>query len=124
MGIKRTLTRALMRSLPADEQARTVARLVAWVCADLPLAEQRKKIEWLGPKLIEMIRQGRFGLQLLVYTHLLRLPPLRWLIPAGVPPEGQPALLAARGTGATSCPRLGCINHAEPDLEEEFKPLL
>ena len=106
MGMKQTLTRILMNWLPADEQARMVARLVAWVYADLPPAEQQEKIEWLGPRLMAMIREGRFGLPLLVYYHLLRLLPLRWLEswvkPVDAPPEGQLARLVAGGTGATS----------------------
>ncbi len=79
MGIKQALTRVLMNWLPADDQARMAADLIAWLFADLPPAEQQEKIERLGPRLIEMMHEGRFGLPLLVYYHLLRLPPLRWL---------------------------------------------
>ena len=100
MGIKRALTRILMNWLPAGEQARMVADLIAWLYADLSLAEQREKIERLEPRLTEMIRQGRFGLLLLIYHHLLRLPPLRWLerrvALVEAPPEGQLGQLASR----------------------------
>ena len=120
MGMKQTLTRILMNWLPADEQARMVARLVAWVYADLPPAEQQEKIEWLGPRLIERIRQGRVGLRLLAYTHLLRLPPLRWLKPVGALPEGQLVRPVLAGTGATSSTR----NRVEPDLEEVLGQLI
>jgi hypothetical protein len=100
MGIKRALTRILMNWLPAGEQARMVADLIAWLYADLPPTEQREKIERLGPRLREMIRQGHFGLPLLIYHHLLRLPPLRWLdrwvAPVEALAEGQLAPLAPR----------------------------
>ncbi|MDH4136211.1 MAG: hypothetical protein OEW09_05770, partial [Anaerolineae bacterium] len=79
MGIKQALTRVLMNWLPADDQARMVADFIAWLYADLPPAGQQEKIERLGPRLIEMIGEGRFGLPLLIYHHLLRLPPLHWL---------------------------------------------
>ena len=97
MRIKRALTRVLMKWLPADEQARTVADVIAWLYADLPPAGQQEKIEQLGPRLIEMLREGHFGLSLLIYHHLLRLPPLRWLehglSPLDISREGQPARL-------------------------------
>ena len=100
MGIKQVLIRVLMNWLPADDQVRMVADFIAWLYADLPLAGQQEKIERLGPKLIEMIREGRFGLLLLIYHYLLRLPPLRWLdrsvAPAEAPPEGQLAALTSR----------------------------
>jgi hypothetical protein len=100
MGIKQALTRVLMNRLPADDQARMVADFIAWLYADLPPAGQQEKIERLGPRLIEMIREGRFGLPMLIYHHLLRLPPLRWLdrwvAPVEAPPEGQLAPLASR----------------------------
>jgi hypothetical protein len=75
--IKEALTRALLNRLPVDEQERTAADVVAWLCADLPPAEQPEKIEKLAPRLLERIRAGRIGLRLVVYYHLLRLPPLR-----------------------------------------------
>jgi len=53
-----------------------VADLITWLCADLPPAGQREKIEWLGPRLLERICKGRIGLPLVVYYHLLRLPNL------------------------------------------------
>jgi hypothetical protein len=100
MGIKQALTRVLMNWLPADDQARMVADFIAWLYADLPPAGQQEKIEQLGPRLIEMIREGRFGLPLLIYYHLLRLPPLRWLdrwvTPVEAPAESQLAPLASR----------------------------
>jgi hypothetical protein len=85
MGIRSALTRTLLNSLPADEQVRMAADVVAWLYADLPPAEQREKIEKLAPRLLERIRAGRIGLRLVVYYHLLRLPPLRWLDPREAP---------------------------------------
>ena len=90
MEIKVALTRALLNGLPADEQVRMAADVVAWLYADLPPAEQREKIEKLAPRLLERIRAGRIGLRLVVYYHLLRLPPLRWLDPREAP-TGHPA---------------------------------
>ncbi len=87
MEIKEALTRALLNGLPADEQVRMAADVVAWLYADLPPAEQREKMEKVGPRLLERIRAGRIGLRLVVYYHLLRLPPLRWLDPRGAPAE-------------------------------------
>jgi hypothetical protein len=99
MGIKQALTRVLMNRLPADNQARMVAHYIAWLYADLPPAGQKEKIEQAGPRLIEMIREGRFGLPMLIYHHLLRLPPLCWLehglSPLDTSREGQPAALGS-----------------------------
>ena len=93
MGIRQAMTRTLMGWLPPDEQTRMAAAVVAWLCADLPPGEQRKKIEWLAPRLAARIRKGQFGLRLVVYYHLLRLPPLRWLKPAVeqvcISPQGE-----------------------------------
>ena len=113
MGIKQALTRVLMNWLPADDQARMAADLITWLCADLPPAGQREKIEWLGPRLLERIRKGRIGLALVVYYHLLRLPPLRWLKPVGALPGGQLVRPVFVGTGATS----GTRNRVEPGQE-------
>ena len=99
MGIKGALTRVLMNWLPADEQARMMADFIAWLYADLSPAAQQEKAERLGPRLVEMIREGRFGLLLVIYYHLLRLPPLRWLdrwVAPEAPAEGQLAPLASR----------------------------
>jgi hypothetical protein len=85
--IKQALTRVLLDRLPADAQARMAADVVAWLCADLPPAEQREKIEKLGPRLLKRIRAGQLGLRLVVYYHLLRLPPFRWLDLWGAPAE-------------------------------------
>jgi hypothetical protein len=63
------------------------ADVVAWLCADLPAAQRQEKIEKLGPRLLKRIRAGQFGLRLVVYYHLLRLPPFRWLDPRGAPAE-------------------------------------
>ena len=79
MKIKPVLIHCLLNKLPADEQARMAADVIAWLYADLPPARRQEKVERLGPRLLDMIRQGRLGLPLLVYHHLLRLPPLRWL---------------------------------------------
>jgi hypothetical protein len=101
MGIKQALTRVLMDWLPSDDQARMAADLITWLFADLPAVERQEKIKRLGPRLIEMMGEGRFGLQLIIYYHLLRLPPFRWLerwaMSADASPEGQLARLA--------CPR-------------------
>jgi hypothetical protein len=87
MEIKKALTRTLLNWLPADAQARMAADVVAWLCADLPPAQRQEKIEKLRPRLLERIRDGQFGLRLVVYYHLLRLPPLRWLGPRGTQAE-------------------------------------
>ena len=87
MEIKEALTRALLNWLPVDEQVRMAADVVAWLYADLPPAEQREKMEKLAPRLLERIRAGRIGLRLVIYYHLLRLPPLRRLDPRGAPAE-------------------------------------
>jgi hypothetical protein len=93
MGIRQAMTRTLMGWLPPEEQTRMAAAVVAWLCADLPPCEQREKIEWLAPRLAERIRKGQFGLRLVIYCHLLRLPPLRWLRPvdeqACISPDGE-----------------------------------
>ena len=87
MEIKKVLTRTLLNWLPADAQARMAADVVAWLCADLPPDEKREKIEKLTPRLLKRVRAGQFGLRLVVYYHLVRLPPLRWLDPWGAPAE-------------------------------------
>ena len=88
MEINGALTRLLLNWLPVDEQERMAANVVAWLCADIPTAQRQEKIEKLGPRLLERIRDGQFGLRLVVYYHLLRLPPLRWQDPRGAPAEG------------------------------------
>jgi hypothetical protein len=70
MEIKKALTRALMNWLPVDTQERMAADVVAWLCADLPPAEQREKMEKLAPRLLERIRGGHIGLRLVVYYHI------------------------------------------------------
>jgi hypothetical protein len=85
MEIKAALTRALLNGLPVDEQERMAADVVAWLCADLAAAQRQEKIEVLGPRLLKRIRAGQFGLRLVVYYHLLRLPPLRRLDLGGAP---------------------------------------
>jgi hypothetical protein len=113
--MKRRLIRVVMRALPADEQARMAANLVAWLYADLPPAARREKAAQVGPRLMAMIRQGRFGLRLLVYTHLLRLPGLRrldpWVVASAGPPGGQPEWQAPPRPGEQPAgpvsPRLG-----------------
>jgi len=99
MRIKQALTRALMAWLPSDDQARMAADLITWLFADLSPVERQKKIERLGPRLIEMMGEGRFGLLLVLYYHLLRLPPFRWLerwaAPVDASPEGPLARLAS-----------------------------
>ena len=93
MGIRQAMTRTLMGWLPPEEQTRMAAAVVAWLCADLTPCEQREKIEWLAPRLAERIRKGQFGLRLVIYCHLLRLPPLRWLRPVeeqvGISSDGE-----------------------------------
>ena len=98
MGIKQALIRVLMDRLPPQEQTRMVADVIAWLYADLPPAEQQVKIERLGPRLAAMIRQGRLGLLLLVYYHLSRVPPLRWLAGAKVRADVHSAWLVFSGS--------------------------
>jgi hypothetical protein len=87
MDVKRSLTHGLMRWLPAEEQENMIARLVAWVYSDRPPAEQEELFLRVRPVLEERLRQGHFGLRLLLYTHLVRLPALRWLEPVGMPTD-------------------------------------
>ena len=79
MDIKRRLIRNLVDRLPPDDQERMVADVIAWLFAELQPAERQEKIQRLGPRLLEMIKQGRLGLPLLIYYHLLRRPWLHWL---------------------------------------------
>ena len=88
MAIKKSLTRILLDWLPVDEQERMASDVVGWLCADMPTAQRQEKIEKLGPRLLKRIRAGQFGLRLVIYYHLLRLPPLRWLDPRGALAEG------------------------------------
>lgn len=87
MDIKRSLTRMLMTWLPAEEQANMIASLVAWAHSDRPPAEQEELVLRVRPVLEERLRQGHFGLRLLLYTHLVRLPAMRWLSPVGPPTD-------------------------------------
>lgn len=93
MGIRQAVTRTLTSWLPPDEQRRMATTVVAWLCADLPQCEQREMIERLAPRLAARIRKGQFGLRLVIYWHLLRLPPLRWLQPGieqtGIAPQDE-----------------------------------
>lgn len=118
--VKRALTRLLMNRLRAEEQMQMLARLVGWVYTDLPQAEKQERVKWVAPRLAAMMHQGRFGLWLLIYTHLLRLSPLRWLTPVGAPTEGQRVPSAFARTGATSSRR----DHVEPDHETVFGHVL
>ena len=77
MGLKRALTCHLMNRLPAEEQAELVADLIAWRFADLSPAARWRRIEQFSPGLIFMLREGRIGLPLLIFRHLLRLSPSR-----------------------------------------------
>jgi hypothetical protein len=77
MRIKQTLTRFLMDHLPAEEQAQLVAEVIAWRFSDLPPADQQKRIEQFGPGLMQMMREGRVGLPLLITHHFLRRLPAR-----------------------------------------------
>jgi hypothetical protein len=79
MEIKRALIRALMNWLPAEQQERMASDVVAWLCADMTTAQRQEKVEKLTPRLLKRIRAGRLGLPLVIYYHLVRLPPLRWL---------------------------------------------
>jgi hypothetical protein len=94
MRIKQALTRVLLNWLPADARERMAADVVAWLCADMPTARRQEKIEKLAPRLLKRIRAGRLGLWLVIYYHLLRLPPLRWLDRHAAPAE-DPAKLRA-----------------------------
>jgi hypothetical protein len=77
MDVKRPLTRRLMSWLPAEEQADMIARLVGWLYSDLAPGEQEELVLRVSPVLQERLCQGRFGLRLLLYTHLVRLAALR-----------------------------------------------
>lgn len=88
MRIKSTMTRILLDLLPPGDQARMARDVILWLCADLPPAEQRLKVEKLAPRLLARIRLGQLGLKLVVYYHLLRLPPLCWLDQERVSAEG------------------------------------
>jgi hypothetical protein len=94
MEIKQALIRALMKWLPADEQERMAADVVAWLCADMTAARRQEKVEKLAPRLLKRIRAGRLGLPLVIHCHLMRLPPLRWL-DCHEPPAEAPATLRA-----------------------------
>ena len=87
MNAKRSLTRKLMSWLPAEEQADMIARLVARRYPDLTPGQQEELVLRVRPALEERLRQGHFGLRLLLYTHLVRLPALHWLRPDGIPTD-------------------------------------
>jgi hypothetical protein len=87
MEIKQALIRALVNWLPADEQERMAADVVAWLCADMTAARRQEKVEKLAPRLLKRMRAGQLGLQLVIYYHLMRLPPLRWLHCRDAPAE-------------------------------------
>jgi hypothetical protein len=88
MGMKKALTRTLLNWLPVDEQERMAADVVAWLCMDMTTTQREEKMAILAPRLLARIRAGQFGLRLVVYYHLLRLPLLRCLDPRGAPAEG------------------------------------
>ena len=79
MSIKQALTRFLINRLPADEQADIAACVIAWRFADLSAAERQQRIDQFGLGLLQLMREGRVGLALLIFHHLLRLSPSRWL---------------------------------------------
>jgi len=79
MRAKNELTRMLLDLLPPEDQARMARDVILWLCADLQPAERQQKVEKLAPRLLARIRQGQLGLKLIVYYHLLRVPPLSWL---------------------------------------------
>jgi hypothetical protein len=95
------VTRVLVSWLSAEEQARMVAGTVTWLCADLPPAERQAIVQQLGPGLAERVRQGQFGLGLVAYYHLLRLPPLRWCHQWIMPEESSARELAVESMGMT-----------------------
>jgi len=86
MGTKQALTRFLMNHLPAEEQAQLVSDVIAWRFASLRQADQQARIEQFGPGLMQMMREGRVGLPLIITRHLLRLPVVRrlaqWVVSA------------------------------------------
>ena len=100
MEIKGALIRALMNWLPAEQQERMASDVVAWLCADLTAARRQEKVEKLTPRLLKRIRAGRLGLRLVIYYHLMRLPPLRWLdcheAPAAAPANFRACWLVLR----------------------------
>lgn len=75
MEIKKAFTCFLMDRLPPEEQVSTVTDVIAWRFADLSPAEQQQRVEQFGPGLMHMMREGRVGLPLLIFRHLLRLSP-------------------------------------------------
>jgi hypothetical protein len=77
MAFKHRLTRALMNRLPPDAQERIVTDLIVWLYPDLPSYRRQEVIDWLRPRLLKGMSEGRYGLPLLVRYHLLRLSPLR-----------------------------------------------
>ena len=87
MDVKGSLTRRLMSWLPAEEQADMIARLIAWLYPDLAPGQQEELVLRVRPVLEKRLRQGHVGLQLLLYTHLVRLPALHWLRPGGTPTD-------------------------------------
>lgn len=92
MEIKEALIRALINWLPVHEQERMAADVVAWLCADLTAARRQEKVEKLAPRLLKRMRAGQLGLRLVIYYHLMRLPPLRWLHCHEAPAEARARL--------------------------------
>ncbi|HSR32926.1 MAG TPA: hypothetical protein VLY63_20375 [Anaerolineae bacterium] len=95
------VTRVLVSWLSAEEQARMAADTVTWLCAGLPPAERQAEIQRLAPGLAERVRQGQFGLGLVAYYHLLRLPPLRWCHQWILPVESRAGELSIESMGMT-----------------------
>jgi hypothetical protein len=74
MNLKRILIRILWSAIPVDEQKDMVTDFLDWLFSDLTPAERREKSKRLTPRLMEWIAQGKFGLSLVVYQHITRIP--------------------------------------------------
>lgn len=89
MNLKRQITHALMAALPAVDRQRLVNDFVDWLYADLPPDDRQHKAERLAPRLLEWMAESSVGLWLVLFQHLMRLPPVRALERAlGCPPTG------------------------------------
>lgn len=78
MSIKGVLTKLLFRIMPEIDRQRMASDLITWLEADLPHEEQQEMIKALRPNLLEFISEGRIGLSLMVFHHLLRIFTSRW----------------------------------------------
>jgi hypothetical protein len=70
--MKQPLTRFLMRRIPAQEQARLAADVIACRFSHLCASDQLTLVEQLSPRLLQAMREGRVGLPLLLAWQLYR----------------------------------------------------